>query len=117
MLFAQLPVLERWVDARADEPLPFAVLGDWNRRLASRGDTFWAEIDDAAPANADLALAAGDRGATCKARYREFIDHIAMDRRARATAVPGSFAEYTYGTPEALHPSDHCPVSVALSRR
>jgi endonuclease/exonuclease/phosphatase family metal-dependent hydrolase len=46
VLFAQLPVLERWVDARADEPRPFAVLGDWNRRLGSRGDAFWARIDD-----------------------------------------------------------------------
>lgn len=115
VLFGQLRVLERWVDARAVEGLPFAVTGDWNRRLASRGDIFWAEIDDAEPANADLALAAGGQGATCKARYREFIDHIALDRRAAAAAVPGSFAEYTYGVTEARHPSDHCPVAVTLT--
>lgn len=115
VLFAQLPVLEQWIDARATEPMPFAVLGDWNRRVASRGDVFWSEIDDAEPANADLTLAAGLQGATCKQRYREFIDHIALDKRGAANAVPGSFAEYTYGLPEARHPSDHCPVSVALS--
>ena len=114
VLFAQASVLERWIDARAAEPSPFGVLGDWNRRVASRGDAFWAEVDDGAPANADLTLAAGRQGASCKQRYREFIDHIALDSRAAVQAVPGSFAEYTYGLPEAEHPSDHCPVSIAL---
>ena len=110
-------VLERWIDARAGEGTPFAVLGDWNRRLAAKGDAFFAEIDDAEPANADLTLAAGTSGATCKARYREFIDHIALDKQAAAAAVPGSFAEYTYGVSEDRHPSDHCPVSVAIVAR
>ena len=114
VLFAQLPVLERWIDARATEAAPFAVLGDWNRRVASRGDAFWAQIDDAEPANADLTLAAGKEGATCKAKYSEFIDHIALDARASKQAVRGSFAEYTYGVPEIQHPSDHCPVSVTI---
>lgn len=117
VLFEQLPVLERWIDARGSEALPFAVLGDWNRRLIARRDMFFAEIDDAEPANADLAIAAGSASATCKQRYREFIDHIVLDKRAGVTAVPGSFAEYTYGTPEAAHPSDHCPVSVSLIAR
>lgn len=116
VLFEQLPVLERWIDARARENAAFAVLGDFNRRLASRGDAFWAEIDDGEPANADLTLAAGTAGATCKARYREFIDHIALDLRAAARVVPGSFAEFTYGLPENQHPSDHCPVAVTIER-
>lgn len=115
VLFAQLPVLERWVDARAREAAPFAVLGDWNRRVASRGDAFWAEVDDAEPVNSDLTLAAGKQGATCKAKYSEFIDHIALDTRAAQQLVKGSFAEFTYGVPEAQHPSDHCPVSVVMT--
>ncbi len=101
---------------RAGEDAAFAVLGDWNRRLASRGDAFWAEIDDSEPANADLSLAADGARATCKARYSEFIDHIALDRRAAARAVPGSFAEFTYGVPEDRHPSDHCLVAVTIER-
>ncbi|WP_119184547.1 endonuclease/exonuclease/phosphatase family protein [Sphingomonas turrisvirgatae] len=115
VLFSQLPVLERWIDARAAAGETFAVLGDWNRRLAARGDTFYAEIDDADPGDADLALAAGDRQAGCKARYREFIDHIVLGARAAQRLVPNSFEEYRYGdVQEAEHPSDHCPVSVRL---
>ena len=68
------------------------------------------------PANADLTLAAGSARAACKARYREFIDHIALDRRASERVVPGSFAEFTYDVPEDRHPSDHCPVLVSVTR-
>lgn len=116
VLFNQLPVLERWIDARAAAGESFAVLGDWNRRIASRGDAFFAEIDDGEPRGADLTIAAGTRPATCKAKYREFIDHIVMGSRAAAQLVPGSFEEFTYGLPEAEHPSDHCPVSVHFQR-
>jgi endonuclease/exonuclease/phosphatase family metal-dependent hydrolase len=36
VLFEQVPVLERWIDARAAEGMRFAVLGDFNRRPATR---------------------------------------------------------------------------------
>lgn len=115
VLFDQLPIVEGWIDARAAKGETFAVLGDWNRRLAARGDAFYAEIDDADPPGADLALAAGDRAATCKARYREFIDHIVLGKHAVRIAVPDSFEEFRYGgVPEERHPSDHCPISVKL---
>ncbi|RHW18230.1 endonuclease/exonuclease/phosphatase [Sphingomonas gilva] len=114
-LFAQLPVLERWIDARAASGESFAVLGDWNRRLARRSDAFYAEINDADPPGADLDLAAGDKRATCKARYSEFIDHIVTGRAATARIVPGSFVEFTYGLPESAHPSDHCPVAIRVA--
>lgn len=109
VLFRQVPVLEAWIDRRAAEGLRFAVLGDFNRRLALAGDAVWAEWDDASPANADLALAAGDRGARCNPRYPDFIDHIVLDRRA--TADLAGFEETPYAG-EAL--SDHCVVSARL---
>jgi hypothetical protein len=56
-------------------------------------------------------------GAKCVARYKDFIDHIAVGERAAARVVPGSFAEYTYGGQEDLHPSDHCPNSIAIAAR
>lgn len=116
VLFNQSPVLERWIDDRASAGEAFVVLGDWNRRITARGDVFFADLNDGDPKGAELQVAAADRPATCKARYREFIDHIVVGTKAAATLVPGSFAEYTYGVPEADHPSDHCPVSVTFTR-
>ncbi|HEY4555962.1 MAG TPA: endonuclease/exonuclease/phosphatase family protein [Lysobacter sp.] len=111
VLFRQVPVLEDWIDRRAAEGLRFAVLGDFNRRLALPGDTVWADWDDGVPANADLALAAGDRPAQCNPRYRDFIDHIVLDRRAAADLA--GFEETTY-TAGAEPLSDHCPISARL---
>ena len=108
-LFQQVPMMERWIDGRAAEGLRFAVLGDFNRRLAMPGDTVWTAWDDAAPANADLALAAGTQSARCNPRYRDFIDHIVLDRRATAGLV--AFEEQTYAA-DAL--SDHCAVAARL---
>jgi endonuclease/exonuclease/phosphatase family metal-dependent hydrolase len=107
----QVPVLERWIDGRALEPTRFAVLGDFNRRLARPGDAVWSDLDDADPPNADLALAAGDASPACDPRYRDFIDHVALD--ARAAADLEGFEELTYPA-GAERPSDHCPVVARL---
>lgn len=112
VLFEQVPVMERWIDERAAEGVRFAVMGDFNRRLAMPGDTVWAEWDDASPPNADLALASGEQSAECNPRYRDFIDFIVLDRRA--TADLRGFEEKTFGG-DAL--SDHCAVSARLSLR
>ncbi len=116
VLFEQLPVLEGWTEARARDGQGFVVLGDWNRRLAGRGDAFLADLNDGDPAGSVLTLASGNRPAGCKARYREFIDFIATGGEATARVVPGSFEEYVYGgAPEADHPSDHCPIAVRIA--
>lgn len=109
-LFRQVPAMEQWIDRRAVEGVRFAVLGDFNRRLALPGDTVWAEWDDGSPSNADLTLASGDRPAQCNPRYRDFIDFIVLDRRA-GEGLQG-FEETTYRG-EAL--SDHCAISARLS--
>lgn len=112
MLFKQVPAMEAWIDGRAREGMRFAVLGDFNRRLAMPADAVWAEWDDASPPNADLALASGDRPARCNPRYRGFIDFIVLDRRA--TADLEAFDEHVY---EGNALSDHCAVSARLSPR
>ena len=109
VLFQQVPVLEGWIDRRAAEGLRFAVLGDFNRRLVLPGDPVWADWDDASPANADLARASGDQNARCNPRYRDFIDHIVLDRRAAAGFL--AFEEQTYAG-DAL--SDHCAIAARL---
>ena len=112
VLFQQVPVMERWLDARAAEGTRFAVLGDFNRRLVMPADTVWAEWDDASPADADLSRASGDQSARCNPRYKDFIDYILLDRRASADLV--AFEEKTFAA-DAL--SDHCAVSARLEAR
>ena len=112
VLFRQVPALERWIDSRAAEGVRFAVLGDFNRRLAMPGDAVWADWDDAAPANADLARASGEQSARCNPRYRDFIDHIMLDRQAAASLL--AFEEKTFAG-ESL--SDHCAIAARLRMR
>jgi endonuclease/exonuclease/phosphatase family metal-dependent hydrolase len=109
-LFEQVPIVEGWIDARAAESVRFAVLGDFNRRLAVAGDRVWAEWDDAEPANADLSLASGAGAAHCDPRYSMFIDHIVLDRRA--TAGASGFREWTF---DDVRLSDHCAISLEFS--
>ncbi len=111
-LLAQIPALEAWIDAAARGPLRFAVIGDWNRRLANAGDTVWREIDDGDPANADLRLADDGIKPSCDPRYDAFIDHIVLDRRAGPAMR--AFRETPYAPGEAHH-SDHCPIAVTLA--
>ena len=111
-LARQVPVLERWIDARAAEGTPFAVLGDFNRRFDAPDEDFWAQIDDGDPAGLKLHRANGGRQAACnEGRYPLFIDHIVYDGLLSRMVVPGSFEELVYaGSPL----SDHCPIAVTL---
>jgi endonuclease/exonuclease/phosphatase family metal-dependent hydrolase len=111
-LLQQVPPLERWIDAAAKGPTRYLVLGDWNRRLAAPVDPVWADLADQDPANAELTLADQGIKPRCDPRYQDFIDHVALDRRAARDFR--SFAEIPYTT--ATHYSDHCPLTVTLAR-
>ena len=112
VLFQQVPVMEHWIDRRAVEAMRFAVLGDFNRRLGTPGDSIWSDWDDASPPNSDLSRASGDQIATCNPRYRDFIDFIVLDRRAAADLI--AFDEKTFA---AAPLSDHCAIKARLNRR
>ncbi|MEJ5979314.1 endonuclease/exonuclease/phosphatase family protein [Novosphingobium sp. PS1R-30] len=107
----QVPALEAWIDAAARGSQRFAVMGDWNRRLAIPKDAVWAAIDDSVPANADLRLADDGVPPACDPRFDSFIDHVVLDRRAGRDMR--SFSEVRYAEGE-KHYSDHCPVMVTL---
>ncbi|MBN8480524.1 MAG: hypothetical protein J0L88_02915 [Xanthomonadales bacterium] len=111
ILFQQVPVLERWVAARHAEGVDFAVLGDWNRRLAVAGDPVWRQLNDD---GITLVDAAGGERSRCVERYPDFIDHIVFDPGAAARMIAGSFEQFDYGVPEAEHLSDHCPIAVRV---
>src|SRR5690606_7306534 len=42
VLMRQAPIIEAWMEARADAGEAFLVLGDFNRRLARPSDPMWA---------------------------------------------------------------------------
>jgi len=130
-LAEQVPVLERWIDARARARVPFAVLGDFNRRFSAerrnardrsgRLVALWPEIDDSDPPEADLTNATRNtRIARCwpDDPYTVPIDHIVLSRSLAAALEPGSTRRITYNGADARHfkLSDHCPVAVSLMR-
>jgi hypothetical protein len=65
-LLAQGPVREGWIDAAAAGPMPFIVLGDFNRRFNQPGDRVWADLDDGETATADLTALGQDMPVSCR---------------------------------------------------
>lgn len=99
---AQVEVLERWLDARAGEPV--VLVGDFNRQLTAE-DAVWQALDDGEPAG--LALTAPLLGAAeaCPgSRRRHPIDHLVVNGALSATAEQ-----------KAAKGSDHCPVLARVS--
>lgn len=110
----QSPVVERWIDGRTRSGEAAIILGDFNRRLALPGDLLWQDWADGRPRGSVLSLAGQGLSATCDRRYRDFIDHLVLNRLAGLHLRPGSFRETSYDPGDDPRPSDHCPVSVRL---
>jgi endonuclease/exonuclease/phosphatase family metal-dependent hydrolase len=121
LLLEQVPVLEGWIDVAARGPLPFVVLGDFNRRFTQPHDRVWADLDDGEPANADLTALTQDMPISCRDNaFTEFIDHIVVDRRVLPWVDRTSFRQGTYRQADKAvwgQLSDHCPVQVELCIR
>lgn len=127
----QVPVLERWVDARATEGVAYAVLGDFNRRLEvdagypvgpdeSHPGSVFAALNDGKPVGATLKRATeGQTMVKCSSQDHNPpspIDNllIGVTLVARSTAL--QFERITFDNNEAatLHLPDHCPVRLRL---
>ena len=120
-LARQLPALERWIDARAAEHKPFAVVGDFNRDLRREpaGTSLWGDIDDADPPGADLVnTAEGQTFQNCmpSQTFTGFIDYIILGRQMAQGLVENSFGRAIYRPRDAQRRklSDHCPVFIRL---
>lgn len=120
-LAAQVPVLERWIDAQASARIPFAVLGDFNRDLRREpsGNSLWSEIDDSDPQDADLVnTAEGQPFENCSPSqtFSGYIDYIVLGRRMARGLVKDSFGRELFRPKDALRRklSDHCPVFVRI---
>jgi len=104
VLRGQMNQLKTWADARRAEGSAFVILGDFNRRLAVRGDWAWQILS---PPSAPLGLPTAELTTQCDPRFTEFIDHLVLGGGAEALLAPGSVHEWPR---QGEHP-DHCAVS------
>ncbi|MQR98959.1 endonuclease/exonuclease/phosphatase family protein [Gluconobacter aidae] len=108
-LYKQVRIVQDWMLERQDEGEPYAVLGDFNRRLTLH-DPLMRQIEAETP----VTLTTAGKASPCwGGEY--FIDHILLGNAARDWLVPDSLRVMTYRNdtvPAGL--SDHCPVSVRL---
>jgi endonuclease/exonuclease/phosphatase family metal-dependent hydrolase len=127
MLSAQVPVLERWIDAQAGSGRRFLMLGDFNRRLTQEPHhardrygrllAFWPEINAGLPSGARLVNATAAEGySKCHPResFDAYIDHIVAGSLA-AQHLNGSHAtRVTYSEADwrRFRLSDHCPIAI-----
>jgi len=114
----QLPILEEWIDQRAQAEIPFVVMGDFNRRFNQINDDFWQEIDDGNPVNADLIKVTENRLSTCfDGQYPDYIDHIVLDQITSQWWDHSSFEQVNYNQPLSRQDllSDHCAIAVSLN--
>ena len=79
VLFEQQKVLNKWVDERAKDAIPFVMLGDFNRRLQAE-EQFWTGIDAPGDPFKDLSLTVKrETAARCQAAFNQFIDYIVLN--------------------------------------
>ena len=124
VLHRQVPALEDWIDSRFRESVPFAILGDFNRRFDADeqydpSNSMWHQLSDNDPSGLRLYRSTKGHKSDCwSSRYPTFIDHLIFDDRAFPYIIPDSFSQlvfsekYSKRAVNAL--SDHCPISVIL---
>jgi 5'-nucleotidase (lipoprotein e(P4) family) len=127
----QVPVLERWVDARASEGVAYAVLGDFNRRLEidagfsagpdeAHPTSVFAALNDGTPVGATLKRATeGQPDVKCSTQDHNPpspIDNLLISAMLVARSTALNFERITYDNNEAatLKLSDHCPATLRL---
>lgn len=121
VIFRQAPIVEDWIDSRERAGETFLAIGDFNRILDPNDSEVWLTWDDLDPAGLDLHVAAhealgGPISPACNnGRYKEFIDHIVLSDRAFERWNRSTFKEIVYDEGGEDAPSDHCPISIAIT--
>jgi len=118
-LNAQLPILEGWVDARAREQVPFAVLGDFNRVLSNSDDALFRALDDGDPRGLTLRRASLSTHGECRpGRRQHVIDHVLLGGPATRWLGSDGLVQLPFALADlAAHRklSDHCPIRATLT--
>lgn len=115
-LARQSEVLAGWIAARRNENAAFAILGDFNRRIADPRDDLLVALIRAAPltrVNEGVSNPCWSDGRG----GRHFVTHVFLGGPAQRWVVPASlrvmvYAERDPGMRDRL--SDHCPISFRL---
>ena len=114
LLQQQATVLGQWIAARSAGNQPFIVMGDLNRVAAApQDDRFWellhAEAFEAAAQRLPF------RNCFLGQPYRQFIDHILIDRQL-LPRLGAKLQRQVFSNADVVRYrlSDHCPVSVYL---
>ena len=103
----QVGALKSWVEARQADNIPYAILGDFNRRLALDGDWAWRILSSA---RRGLHLATAGLPTSCDPRYTALIDHILVSNDLASRIVPDSIREI----PRLADHPDHCAIMLSL---
>jgi len=103
----QVGALKSWVEARQAENIPYAILGDFNRRLALDGDWAWRVLSSA---RLGLHLATAELPTNCDPRYTALIDHIVVSGGLVSRIVPDSLREI----PRLGDHPDHCAIMLSV---
>ena len=114
-LAQQAAVLARWAEARRREGVPFAILGDFNRRITERDDLL-RTVEAAAPVLRPTAGLSSPCWADARGG-RPFISHLLLGGPTREWLVRDSLSVLVYAERDRAFRdrlSDHCPVSVRL---
>jgi hypothetical protein len=65
-LLAQASVREDRIDAAAQGPMHFIMVGDFDRRFTQPPDLVWADLDEGEPAHADLSTVTQEISIGCR---------------------------------------------------
>lgn len=130
IIASQVPILERWIDARATEGKPYLIMGDFNRRFSSEGSqakdangkqlAMFPELNDGDPPESTLTNVTDGqvfKGCDQADRFTAYVDQIVLSKTTASRLIANSFERLTYDPTDAnLTLSDHCPVAVSLKR-
>jgi 5'-nucleotidase (lipoprotein e(P4) family) len=128
IIASQVPILERWMDARATEGKPYLVMGDFNRRFSTEGTqakdangaqlAMFPELNDGDPPESTLTNVTDGqvfKGCDQADKFTTYIDQIVLSKTTAGRLIANSFERLTYDPIDAnLTLSDHCPVAVSL---
>jgi endonuclease/exonuclease/phosphatase family metal-dependent hydrolase len=114
-IFEQIPYLASYINEVSARNSPVIVGGDFNRRLAKRGDEAFNTLGY--NKMADVKISSITRTSDCSLKGEKGIDYILTNAALREALDVSETYEYTFTGPFKSWPSDHCPLIVKLTTK